>query len=155
MAGFGLSWNDARAYATWLSEETGRAYRLPSEAEWEYAARGGTDAAYWWGAAYDAARAQPGEPRDVSLLVENPFGLRGMLGNVREWVEDCYVNTYAEAPTDGSAVTIGDCGRRVVRGGDWSGAASDFRAANRARISVDVRDRTVGFRIATSDLAER
>lgn len=142
-----ISWRDATAYAKWLSAETGRTYRLPTEAEWEYAARGGTSTAYWWGEKFDAAKAPRDKIREATSLPENPFGLQGMLGNVSEWTEDCYVNGYTEAPADGSAVTSGDCSRRVVRGGGVKSSPSAHRSANRARLSVTTRDRQYGFRV--------
>ncbi len=158
-AGFGrearpaifISWRDATAYAKWLSAKTGKAYRLPTEAEWEYAARGGTSTAYWWGDRFDRSHVAMGATRPAGELAPNPFGLRGMLGNAAEWVEDCYVNNYAAAPVDGSAVKSGDCGRRVVRGGSWRDQQPALlRAANRSRITQTVRDRSVGFRVALS-----
>jgi formylglycine-generating enzyme required for sulfatase activity len=146
-----ISWRDATAYAAWLSEETGRTYRLPTEAEWEYAARGGTATAYWWGDRFDAAKAPRDKIREAASLPENPFGLQGMLGNVGEWTQDCYVNGYTDAPADGSAVTSGDCGRRVVRGGSIKSSPSAHRAANRARLSVTTRDRQYGFRVVLTE----
>lgn len=142
-----VSWRDANAYADWLSGKTGQTWRLPTEAEWEYAARGGTSTAYWWGDRYDAAQAPRDRPRTSAELPQNPFGLTGMLGNAREWVQDCYVNGYTDAPTDGRAVTSGDCGRRVVRGGSIRNSAAEMRSANRARISLTTRDRQIGFRV--------
>lgn len=146
-----ISWRDASAYAKWLSDETGRTYRLPTEAEWEYAARGGTATAYWWGDRFDASNAPRDKLRNAASLPENPFGLQGMLGNVGEWTQDCYVNGYTDAPLDGSAVTSGDCGRRVVRGGSIKSSPSAHRAANRARISVSTRDRQYGFRVVLAE----
>ncbi len=157
-AGFGregrpaifISWRDAQGYVKWLSAKTGKTYRLPTEAEWEYAARGGTQSAYWWGDGFDRARVALGSTRPVDDLAPNPFGLRGMLGNAAEWVEDCYVNNYGDAPVDGSAVKAGDCGRRVVRGGSWRDEPRALRSANRSRITQTVRDRSMGFRVALS-----
>ncbi len=146
-----ISWRDAAAYAQWLSGETGRSYRLPTEAEWEYAARGGTTSAYWWGDKFDAAKAPRDKLREAASLPENAFGLQGMLGNVSEWTLDCYVNGYTDAPSDGSAVTSGDCGRRVVRGGSIKSSPSAHRAANRARLSVSTRDRQYGFRVVLTE----
>ena len=142
-----ISWKDAEAYVKWLSAETGKSWRLPTEAEWEYAARGGTATPYWWGEKFDAAKAPRDKVREAASLPENTFGLQGMLGNVSEWTQDCYVNGYTDAPTDGSAVTSGDCSRRVVRGGAVKSSPSAHRAANRARLSVATRDRQYGFRI--------
>jgi len=154
-AGFGrgarpviyASWADAKAYAGWLTAKTNRAYRLPTEAEWEYAARGGTTTGYWWGDRFDRALTPRGETREVGSFSANAFGLHDVLGNVSEWVEDCYVNNYRAAPANGAAVLSGDCGRRVVRGGSWRSRAGDLRVANRARISSNTRDRSLGFRV--------
>ncbi|MEZ5938971.1 MAG: SUMF1/EgtB/PvdO family nonheme iron enzyme [Hyphomonadaceae bacterium] len=151
----GVSWADANEYVRWLSNKTGRVYRLPTEAEWEYAARAGTDTAYWWGERFDRSIAPSGRPLDVLKLQANPFGLAGMLGNVREWAEDCYVNNYSDAASDGRAEMGGDCSRRVVRGGSFEDGPEAQRAANRARIGQTVRDGAVGFRIASSDVSPR
>lgn len=142
-----VSWRDAEAYASWLSKKTGQTWRLPTEAEWEYAARGGTSTAYWWGDRYDAALAPRDKLRASADLAQNPFGLTGMLANAREWVQDCYVNGYTDAPTDGRAVTSGDCSRRVVRGGSFRNSTAEMRSASRARISLTTRDRQIGFRV--------
>ncbi|MGB3626979.1 MAG: formylglycine-generating enzyme family protein, partial [Henriciella sp.] len=150
----GVSWNDAQSYTRWLSGKTGRAYRIPSEAEWEYAARGGTETPYWWGNTFDPKIAPVNAPVAPSSLQENPFGLRAMLGNAREWVEDCYVNNYVDAPNDGSARQTVDCQRRVLRGGAWGRDADDHRVSNRARLDRTVRDKVFGFRVATSELPE-
>lgn len=146
----GVSWNDTQAYVQWLSLRAGRTYRLPSEAEWEYAARANTMTAYWWGVEFNTEIVPLDAPRAVSDLQANPFGLKGLLGNAREWVEDCYVNSYLDAPTDGRAQVDGDCSRRVLRGGAWSRNAEDHRAANRARTDADTRDNVFGFRVATN-----
>lgn len=134
----------------WLSAETGNADRLPTEAKWEYAARAGTNTADWWGNKFDAAQAPRDRIREAASLPENMFGLQGMPGNVGEWVEDCYVSGYAGAPANGSAVTSGDCSRRVVRGGSIKSSPAAHRSANRARLSVSTRDRQYGFRVALS-----
>lgn len=146
-----VSWRDANAYTAWLSAKTGQTWRLPTEAEWEYAARGGTTTAYWWGDRFDSIKAPKDRIRPSSELPQNPFGLTGMLGNAREWVADCYVNGYTDAPSDGSAVSAGDCGRRVVRGGSIRSGAGEHRAANRARISSNTRDRNYGFRVVLEE----
>lgn len=143
----GISWDDASAYASWLSQMASRPYRLPTEAEWEYAARAGTNTAYWWGANYPGQGVITGSVRDTSELPENAFGVVGMLGNVREWVADCYVNNYNDAPTDGRAVTTGDCSRPVVRGGSIKTGAAEHRAASRARFRKSTKDSGLGFRV--------
>lgn len=143
----GVSWDDASAYAQWLSSVSGHRYRLPSEAEWEYAARAGTMTAYWWGDTYPGTGVVTGAARDTSALPENPFGVSGLLGNVREWVADCYANNYNRLPVDGRASQNGDCDRRVVRGGSFRDGAAEHRAANRARFRRSIRDRSLGFRV--------
>lgn len=143
-----VSWDDASAYVRWLSSKTGRSYRLPTEAEWEYAARGGADTAYWWGAGFDSSQAATGRTVEAGSLNANGFGLHEVTGNVSEWVQDCYVNNFANTPADGSAMTGGDCSRRVIRGGSWRGDRADLRVANRSRVTRSIRDRRFGFRIA-------
>jgi formylglycine-generating enzyme required for sulfatase activity len=145
-----VSWNDAQAYVRWLSERTGRAYRLPSEAQWEFAARGGTATAYWWGDRYDAAQAPHGQTSEAGAYAANGFGLFDVTGNVAEWVEDCYVNGFTDAPTDGSAMVQGNCGQRVVRGGSWRDNPQSLRIAARSRIARGTRDGGVGFRVAAA-----
>ena len=150
----GVNWDDAFAYASWLSEASGRSYRLPTEAEWEYAARAGTETAYWWGATYPGPGVVNSSVRDTSGLPENAFGVSGILGNVREWVADCYVNNYSDAPTDGRAVTAGDCGRPVVRGGSYKTGAAEHRAAARARYRRNTKDRALGFRVVADQVTD-
>ncbi|HBS31783.1 MAG TPA: hypothetical protein DEA40_08580 [Parvularcula sp.] len=144
----GVSFREGEQFAAWLSKKTGRKYRLPTEAEWEYAARGGTQSAYWWGDRYEAGRAATGAPSPVGSYAANGYGLHDVTGNAREWVADCYVNTYANAPDDGSAMAQGDCGKRVVRGGAWSNPPADLRVANRSRIDAGVRAQYMGMRVA-------
>jgi formylglycine-generating enzyme required for sulfatase activity len=146
-----LDWNDAKAYVAWLNEKVrahrlelaGREgpYRLPSEAEWEFAARAGTTTARWWGDDIGVNRANCngcGSPWDYKVLAEvdafvpNPFGLYGMLGNVWHWTEDCWHESYAGAPTDGSAWTEEFCDRHVVRGGSWNNLPIFVRSAARS-----------------------
>ena len=156
----GVSWEDAAAYANWLSEETGEAYRLPSEAEWEYAARAGTTTSYGWGpfigrnrancdgcgSQWDASRTAP-----VGSFAANPWGLHDMHGNVWEWVADCWHADYVGAPSDGSAWTQGEnCSNRVVRGGSWYSFGLILRAAFRLWEAVDIRDAYIGIRLARS-----
>ena len=143
----GVSWDQAVAYTGWLSDTSGATYRLPSEAEWEYAARGGESTAYWWGTGYPGPGASGSAAQDTADLAANGFGVTGMLGNVREWVADCYVNNYREAPVDGTAVTSGDCDLRVVRGGSFKTGAAEHRAASRARFQRGTRDRGLGIRV--------
>ena len=153
-----VSWEDATAYAEWLSAETGERYRLPSEAEWEYAARAGTTTAYSWGADIGQNRANcvfcssrwDGEQTSpAGSFAANAWGLQDMHGNVHERVEDCWHDSYARAPADGSAWTRGgDCGRRVVRGGSWLHYPRVLRSANRIWSAVGSRYFNVGFRLA-------
>ncbi|MEL6861300.1 MAG: SUMF1/EgtB/PvdO family nonheme iron enzyme [Pseudomonadota bacterium] len=149
----GVNYEDAVAYTEWLSTKSDRRYRLPSEAQWEYAARAGTDSPYWWGASYPGPGVVTGGPAAAGELTENPFGLVGMLGNVREWVVDCYVNSYADAPSNERPVGSSNCARPVVRGGSWRDGAAEHRAANRARFSRTVRDRSLGFRVVAQATA--
>jgi len=161
-----VDWNDAQAYAHWLSRKTGKHYRLLSEAEWEYAARAGTDAAYWWGAEASHDHANYGAQTCCAGLISgadewehtapvtafrfqaNPFGLYDMLGNVYEWVEDCWNETYAGAPTDGKAWLTGDCSKRVLRGGSWNVVPEHLRVSNRNPRPQDHRSSGAGFRLA-------
>ncbi len=158
-----VNWTDASAYAQWLSVRTGKAYRLPSEAEWEYAARAGRDTAFWWGddiapsrANYDWSMAfkngqtqtMPIGTMPVDRFEPNPWGLYQVHGNVSEWVEDCWNRNYRGAPTDGSAWRAGDCRRRLLRGGSWGYAPKDLRAAYREALPLWSRHYNVGFRVA-------
>jgi formylglycine-generating enzyme required for sulfatase activity len=145
-----VSWRDATAYVEWLSRKTGRAYRLPSEAEWEYAARGGATTAYWWGASYDPSRTPMGKTAEVTSDEANSFGLHHVAGNVREWVQDCYVSGFSAANQSGAPIATGNCNLRVVRGGDYRGRAANLRIANRGRNPMNTRDSTVGFRVAAA-----
>ena len=151
-----VRWADAEAYARWLSRKTGQAYRLPSEAEWEYAARAGTETARYWGraigqdrancdgcgSAWDDRRTAP-----VGSFAPNAFGLHDVLGNNWEWVADCYLSSYAGAPLDGRPRLEGDCGYRVVRGGSWESDTRRLRAANRNKLDEDDIDDDFGFRV--------
>src|SRR5262249_9132931 len=121
----GVTWPETKEFVDWLSKKTRQRYRLPSEAEWEYAARAGTTTEYWWGRDLGIARAncrecntgRPQQPLPVGSFPPNPFGLYDTAGNVAEWVEDCWNDDYKGAPTDGSAWTAGQCQLRVLRGG--------------------------------------
>ncbi len=113
-----VSWKDAREYVAWLSRKTGKPYRLLSEAEWEYAARAGTTTKYYWGNSFNIDYVNIRRASSpVGSLLPNGFGLHDMSGNVYEWVQDCYHDSYKGAPIDGTAWTSGDCGKRVIRGG--------------------------------------
>jgi formylglycine-generating enzyme required for sulfatase activity len=147
-----VSWRDAQRYVRWLSETTGRRYRLPSEAEWEYAARAGASGVYWWGDEFDPRRTSRGAPAEVGSTGPNGFGLHDVTGNVAEWVEDCYVNNYRSAPSDARSVLRGDCARRVLRGGSWRDGPRALRIASRSRVGQTVRDAAIGFRVATSEV---
>jgi formylglycine-generating enzyme required for sulfatase activity len=146
-----VSWKDATAYTAWLTKKTGRVYRLPTEAEWEYAGRGGTTTPFWWGAMNDTTKSGTGSgTQAVDTLAANPVGLLGVTGNVREWTQDCYVNTFANAPLDGRAVEVTKCTQRVVRGGSFNDGVEALRIAARARNAPDFRDRLTGFRVAAA-----
>jgi formylglycine-generating enzyme required for sulfatase activity len=146
-----VTWNDATAYAAWLADQTGESYRLPSEAEWEYATRAGTETPFWSGDCihtdqanyngtydYNGCGAKTGLYRQETVpagsLPANPWGLHEVAGNVWEWVADCWHTSYQGAPSDGSAwgeAGGGDCARRVVRGGGWSLIPRWLRSADR------------------------
>jgi formylglycine-generating enzyme required for sulfatase activity len=154
-----LSWNDARQYVAWLSKMTGKNYRLPTEAEWEYAARGGTTTRYWWGNAFERGRAdceKCGEPYDehqplkVGSFPANPFGLHDMAGGVLQWVLDCWHNNYSGAPTNSASWEAKICHQRVLRGGSWKNDSSYARASSRDRYDPAVRYWTHGLRVARS-----
>ena len=151
-----VDWNDAHQYVAWLSKKTGKAYRLPSEAEWEYAARGGSRATYSWGAAMEKNRANcrgcecsaGGAPTPTGSFPPNGFGLYDMAGNVAEWVEDCWNESYRGAPADGSAWTKPRCQERVLRGGSFNNDPRSLRSAARFKYDFDVRYPGNGFRVA-------
>lgn len=150
-----VSWRDAKAYLAWLSQKTGKAYRLPSEAEWEYAARAGTKSTYWWGrevgSRFANCRECGGSGQQTlatGSFAANPFGLFDTAGNAAEWVEDCWNDSYRGAPRDGSAWTNGQCGQRVLRGGSFDSQARYVRSASRFRYDLDVRYYANGFRVA-------
>lgn len=162
-----VTWHNAQAYAAWLSRKTGKKYRLLSEAEWEYAARAGASTQYSWGAVASRDFANYGQDlccgghvagRDtwlytapVDSVPANAFGLHSMLGNVWEWVEDCWEESHAGRPADGAARTTGDCNRKIMRGGSWSSLPVRIRAAYRDAYPPDDRDSIIGFRVARSN----
>ena len=164
-----VSWDDAQAYAGWLSEKTGHAYRLPSSAEWEYAARAGGSAAQpWSGAAAACAAANVADETaaqqfsgwrvfpcidtyvntaPVASFAANDFGLYDLFGNVFEWVQDCWHDDYSGAPADGSARTDGDCTEREMRGGSWFSPPQYVTASYRNRFDHAYRSSSVGLRL--------
>ncbi|MBR9884414.1 MAG: SUMF1/EgtB/PvdO family nonheme iron enzyme [Oceanospirillales bacterium] len=152
-----VSWQDAKAYTRWLAEQSGQPYRLPSEAEWEYVARAGTETKYWWGdelsqkmAVCDGCGTQwdGDRPAPVGSFPANPWGIHDLNGNVDEWVEDCYNGTYDGAPTDGSARTGNSCSHRVMRGGSWFEIPRLIRSASRYRHPANTSRNSWGFRVA-------
>lgn len=152
-----VSWDDARAYADWLAGQTGEPYRLPTDAEWEYAARAGTETRFWWGDEPGADRANcagcgslwDGErSAPVGSFPPNGLGLHDTAGNVFEWVADCWNDRFDEAPADGSPLDKPDCGKRVIRGGAWSFPPKEIRSANRWRDFYSRQSDDTGFRLA-------
>ncbi|MBX9636898.1 SUMF1/EgtB/PvdO family nonheme iron enzyme [Nitrosomonas sp.] len=156
-----VSFDDAQAYLQWLSDKTGKQYRLPSEAEWEYAARAGTQTVYWWGndigennancsgcgSQWDSKK----QTAPVGSFKPNAFGLYDTAGNVWEWTQDCGHENYQNAPNNGSAWTDangGVCNRRVVRGGSWFDFPQYLRSAGRLRYYSVASNVGRGFRIA-------
>jgi formylglycine-generating enzyme required for sulfatase activity len=149
-----VNWDDATAYVSWLSRKTGKDYHLLSEAEWEYAARAGTATRSYWGDSVTAVNANCADCNNqwqttpVGSFKPNAWGLYDMLGNVWQWTEDCWNGNYSNAPKDGSAVAIGDCSLRVIRGGGWMNFRRDLRCANRYRSNTLDRASIIGFRVA-------
>jgi formylglycine-generating enzyme required for sulfatase activity len=153
-----ITLDEARRYADWIGRKAGLACRLPSEAEWEYAARAGTTTAYPWGAEVghgnancrncfgEAAAHDVYGTRPVASFAPNPWGLYDMAGNVWEWTADCWSPSHDGAPTDGSAVG-GACGERVIKGGSWYYFAPMSRPAARARNGAEVWSYNIGFRV--------
>ena len=149
-----VSWDEAKIYSAWLAKQTGKPYRLLTEAEWEYAARAGNPGRYSFGddeTQLDEyawfSKNSDGKTQPVGTKKPNAFGLYDMHGNVWQWVEDCYEESYSGAPTDGSAVTSTACGRRVLRGGSWSGEPDHLRSSNRNGFITLFRVGNVGFRV--------
>jgi formylglycine-generating enzyme required for sulfatase activity len=150
----GVSWEDARAFAEWAGG------RLPSEAEWEYAARAGTTTRYWWGDEFEAKRVNcrdsgsewgGKQTSPVDAFPPNPLGLYDSAGNVYEWVQDCWHDTYEGAPEDASPWLEsggGNCGQRLIRGGSWFDVPRDVRSATRNWLTRDYGDNYIGFRLA-------
>jgi formylglycine-generating enzyme required for sulfatase activity len=169
-----VSWDEAQKYVAWLKLMTGKDYRLLSEAEWEYAGRAGATTAYSFGDDYPPSKkicdyanfadvslkkAAPSfrtsdicddghaVPAPVGSFKPNGFGLHDMHGNVFQWTEDCYVETYAKAPSDGSPNTTGGCKLRVARGGSWYFSPGYLRSAFRNGNTPDFRNNYIGFRV--------
>jgi len=168
-----VSWDDAKAYTRWLSDRTGKEYRLPTEAEWEYAARAGTKSMRYWGndkdnsegcayanvadqflkkinpgARFFSCRDGFGFTAPVGSFKPNAFGLHDILGNVSELTEDCHNDSYRGAPSNGEAWTAGDCSLRIARGGNWSVDSRLIRIADRSRDATGLRFNFNGFRVA-------
>ena len=152
-----VSWLEAQAYADWLAARTGQPYRLPSDAEWEYAHRAGSTTRYTWGDEVGQAQANcegcgsiwDGDKTAPRGRFEaNAFGLHDTAGNVFEWVADCFTDRFADAPADGSAADKPGCGKRVIRGGAWSFPPHEIRSANRWRDFPSRRSDDTGFRLA-------
>lgn len=158
----GISWIDAQAYVTWLRERTGREYRLPTEAEWEYAARAGTRSAFWWGESitpdlgnYDASHSLAGSPIGhspkatipVDHYAPNAWGLYQVHGNVWEWCADDFSPSLQGLPRDGSPFVGSDCGPKVLRGGSWLNGPWNLRSACRLADPRDFRHVSFGFRV--------
>lgn len=167
-----ISWNDAHAYVQWLNQRTGKKFRLPSEAEFEYALRAGSTTRYWWGSGTpktkvenltgSADRSPSGRrwshafqgygdgywgPAPVMSFAPNAFGLYDMDGNVSEWMEDCWHDNYVRAPVDGGAWINPGCGTRVIRGGSWGSSPEQANSAYRQGADASIRSGRVGFRI--------
>jgi formylglycine-generating enzyme required for sulfatase activity/class 3 adenylate cyclase len=154
-----VSWSDAKQYVAWLADVTRKSYRLPTEAEWEYAARGGTQTRYWWGDQFQNGLANcknctdiatTEQPIKVGNFKPNPFGLYDMGGGVDQWVEDCWHKTYQGAPPDGSAWVETQCVSHVIRSGSWRNDSRYVRPSNRDGYDTNVRYPTHGFRVALS-----
>jgi formylglycine-generating enzyme required for sulfatase activity len=161
-----ITWDGAKAYADWLSRKSGKQYRLPSEAEWEYAARAGTTTAFSFGeritpqqANFESRVSYAGSPvvtargrtSPAGSFAPNPFGLYDVHGNVWEWTEDCRNDNYNGAPTDGSVWASGNCGQRILRGGSWSNFPQNVRSAYRNTEAQSFQSRSFGFRVVRAE----
>ena len=169
-----VDYEQAAGYAAWLSGKTGQSYRLLTESEWEYVARAGTRGAWYWGdspepacqfanvanpttakaynvpasSAFQCEDGFPASTAPAGTYQPNAFGLYDMMGNVWEWVQDCYVDSYAGAPSDGSAVQRSNCEKRVIRGGSWGSFPRVVRSARRSANAPTYRLSGLGFRVA-------
>jgi formylglycine-generating enzyme required for sulfatase activity len=153
-----ISWDDAKAYVAWLAAATDKSYRLPSEVEWEYVCRAGTVTRFSWGDELTPENAnyghKVGRTSEVGSYGANSFGLYDTHGNVWEWVEDCWDESYSGARDDGSSWTTGDCGDRVQRGGSWAFEPGFLRSAARFGASSSGRYFDGGFRVARTLAAQ-
>lgn len=170
-----VNWHDAQAFVAWLNRKTGQAFRLPSEAEWEYAARAGTDTIYYWGdspallcthanaADRSALRDYPefavndcddgyARTSPVARFATSPWGLHDIYGNVWEWIEDCWNPSYAGATRNGRPDLAGDCARRGFRGGGYGDIPYFARSTLRNRGNAAHRKDDIGFRLVTTGL---
>jgi formylglycine-generating enzyme required for sulfatase activity len=154
---YNMSWDDTQLFITWISRNANRNYRLPTEAEWEYAARADTTTRYWWGDHPGVALANcagcggnqdPRAPLPVNSFGANPFGLYDMLGGVAQWVQDCWYPNYNGAPTDGSAHQTPNCMKRVLRGGSFRANLDEIMPSARNSYDAPVRYLENGFRVA-------
>jgi formylglycine-generating enzyme required for sulfatase activity/class 3 adenylate cyclase len=152
-----LSWTDTQQFVQWLSNVTQKPFRLPTESEWEYAARGGTKGKFWWGDKLENDMAnckgcnepyESSQPLKVGSFKPNPFGLYDMGGNINQWVADCWHKNYQGAPSDGSAWVESDCPSYVIRSGSWKNDPSYVRPSNRDHYDANVRYPTHGLRVA-------
>jgi formylglycine-generating enzyme required for sulfatase activity len=152
-----LSWEDVGQYVVWLSRTAGHPYRLPSEAEWEYAARGGTNTRYWWGESVGMSLANCMDcggtqdaygPLPVDALSPNPFGLYDMLGGVAQWTADCWFPNYRGAPADSTPRDAKGCEKRVLRGGSFRAPHDEITVTYRGNYDASVRYLVNGFRVA-------
>jgi formylglycine-generating enzyme required for sulfatase activity len=147
-----VSWDDAQAFIGWLKDRSGKRFRLPSEAEWEYAARGGSTTDYPWGNEFDISRANGNSIKDrtvpVGTFASNKFRVCEVVGNVSQWTQDCWHLSYKGAPTDGSAWTSGDCTCRVYRGGAWFNSPFLLRVPSRGCSRSEASGNGLGFRLA-------
>jgi formylglycine-generating enzyme required for sulfatase activity len=152
-----VEWDDAYYYAKWLSEQTGKKYRLLSESEWEYAASTGKKSSFWWGFDEEPGRAHcfscetgldPRKPSKVGGFAANQFGLHDTAGNVSEWVKDCWHENYKDAPSDSEVWEGGDCTYRAVRGGAYLSPQQSIRSAKRDKLKSDASYDHVGIRLA-------
>jgi formylglycine-generating enzyme required for sulfatase activity len=154
---YNVSWTDTQQYITWLAKLTKQQYRLPSEAEWEYAARARTTTRFWWGDQPPNGRAackgcgtdaNASQPIKIGSFAPNLMGLSDMTGSVSQWVADCWVRDYQGAPRNGAPRTLPNCRQYVLRGGSWKNEATYLRSASRDSYDKGVRYLAHGFRVA-------